>query len=66
MTNINLYYKKTIILFAGYKKAFTFAPNKTIEQKKNNVMLISRINLSVLHIIRVVVENPRGVEGSCM
>ena len=48
------------------KKPLPLHPTKTIEQKKINVMLISRINLSVLHIIRVVVENPRGVEGSCM
>lgn len=61
----NLLEKKTIILFVCYKKAFTFA-STIINFDKEMKATILHSNLIILQVIRVVVLQPRGEEGSCI
>lgn len=63
---IIIYLKKSVILFACYKKPFTFASVNKKREKTDMITLNTLANLAVLHIIRVVVVAPRGEKVSCM
>ena len=66
LTNNNLFEKKSAILFACYKKPFTFASVNKKREEADMITLNTLVNLAVLHIIRVVVVAPRGEKVSCM
>lgn len=59
------FFKKNYHFICLYQKSLYLCKrenNKTVIMKATNII----INLAVLHIIRVVVLEPRGEEGSCM